>query len=243
VTQMADQQSLLSSGDDPNLVEYQAISPLAIASLLLGTASPLALIASPLWVIPIAGVATAAVALARISATPALVGRRAALIGLMLSLLFGCAAPAKSLSRRWILHREAHQVAVHWFGLVTGGKRVEAHHWTLTPRTRRGSASAMQNAFENSEELQEQMTSFFAKHPVSSLVDAGDQVELYWLARVETSGDDKSDYVVQDYVFTLPSNRDVPVRVVLQRVRNEQSRRVDWRVVNVETPTDDEEDG
>src|SRR5262249_44099829 len=77
------------------------IGALAIVALLLGIAAPLSLAAPLLWAIPLFGIAVAALALVRITASEgALIGRRAAVIGLAVSVASLCAAASHSFLLR-----------------------------------------------------------------------------------------------------------------------------------------------
>ena len=72
---------------------YRTLSILSVVSLILGVAAPLAFFAPLLLVIPLAGIATALLAIRHIALSEgALMGRAAALVGLVLSV--GCISAA-----------------------------------------------------------------------------------------------------------------------------------------------------
>ena len=78
-----------SEHPDPEMADYRPVSGIGIAALLIGLAAPLALVHPMLWCVPAIGAGVAIVALVRIrrSEIP-LIGRKAAILGLVLSLLF-----------------------------------------------------------------------------------------------------------------------------------------------------------
>ena len=89
---------------DRGVAEYRPISGWALAALFIGLVSFVALFHPLLWSVPMAGVVVSLIALLRIShADVPLVGRKAALIGLAFSLLYGVAAPARVASRDYWL--------------------------------------------------------------------------------------------------------------------------------------------
>jgi hypothetical protein len=108
---------------------YRTISALAVAGLLLGLASPLCLFGKVLMFVPIAGAAVSLLALRRIAVSDGgLVGRRAALIGLILSV--SCAAVAVSYGAvtRRLRTRQASAVGYQWIALILKGDTKSAFH-------------------------------------------------------------------------------------------------------------------
>src|SRR5262245_4816609 len=96
-----------STGDEP--IQYRADSRLAVLALLLGIASAAAMVGPVLWFVPIAAAITALVAMRRIRSSEDLVGWNVAFLGLLLALLFGIAAPARTMSRQYWLASRAEQ--------------------------------------------------------------------------------------------------------------------------------------
>lgn len=111
------------------LAGYQSPSVAAIAALILGLASPLAIFHPLLLVIPFVGAVVALLALSRIAASEgALVGRKAALLGLFLSL----ASAAGILSHDAVIRRfrvaQASEAARQWIELALAGD-MERAYW------------------------------------------------------------------------------------------------------------------
>jgi hypothetical protein len=123
-------------GLDPS-PEYRPVSTLAVVGLLTGLASALAFAHPLLWAVPAIGTALSAVALHRLgTAVPAQIGRRAALIGLTLSLLFGTTAVARWAVFRWQVRVETLQAGKRWFEALREGDPYKAHELTLDPGSR-----------------------------------------------------------------------------------------------------------
>ena len=117
---------------DEEVARYRALSSLAVAGLLAGLLSPLAMFAPVLWLVPLAAVVLSGLALRRIAARwPELVGRPAALAGLMLGVAFLVAAPVDDLVYRYFLRQQARQFAEIWIDAVRHGEVYKAHQLML----------------------------------------------------------------------------------------------------------------
>ena len=93
-----DQVQLDPQQDSDQLPSYQALSALAVIAVILGLVSALAILSPALWILPLAALVAAVVALRRIAtADPPMVGRKAALLGLFL----GVPLAAGYLTRRF----------------------------------------------------------------------------------------------------------------------------------------------
>lgn len=156
------------SFDPTEEIPYQALSGLAVVALLVGLLSWIAFLSPALVVVPLAGFLLSAVALTRIARqSPALIGRKVALAGLVLSLLFGIAAPAERSTYRWLLRREARQVAFQWFDYLRNDQPSDAMGLSIDPLARR----PMQEYLLYREEL----TSFVAVPAVRAILALGEK--------------------------------------------------------------------
>lgn len=118
-------------------VAYRAICPSAVGALLLGAASAAALAHPGLWIVPAVAVAVSLWALRTIAVRKnELIGRRAALLGLALAVLFGAWAPARLVSRQSRLYATAKSQADAWLALIREDKLYEAYELHLKPADR-----------------------------------------------------------------------------------------------------------
>jgi hypothetical protein len=130
-------QTRFPSADDHEVVEYRAVCGAAVVGLLLGLASPLAIVSLSLLFVPIFGAAASLFALWRIERMkPMLLGRKAAVAGLVLAVFSAAAAPAEHYGHRWLIRREATQFAEAWFGYLAEGRPEKAYLLTLDPAIR-----------------------------------------------------------------------------------------------------------
>ena len=107
---MPDHLSPMFDAADEEVARYRAVSSLALAGLLVGLLSPLAMFTEALWFVPLAALVLSGLALRRIAVrAPDLVGRPAALAGLLLGVAFLVAAPVDDLVYRYYLRQQARQ--------------------------------------------------------------------------------------------------------------------------------------
>ena len=124
---------------DDEVVPYRSLSSLRLAGLLAGLLSPLAFFGLSLWLLPLAAAVVSALALRQIAVqSPYLVGREAALAGLLLGVTFLVAAPTNAAVYRYFIRREARQFAAQWIDDVRNGDVLAANQLSLDARLRAG---------------------------------------------------------------------------------------------------------
>jgi hypothetical protein len=222
--------------DDP-ADEYRALSGLAVVGLLLALASPLAFFSIALWLIPLAGVAVSAWALVRINADDSgLVGRKAAVAGLVISALVLAAAPADWFVYRWMLQREARQYAEIWLRLLRDNEPHKAHQLAVNPAERLPLDTHLWNAYEEASR-REELEAYVKEPAVHSLLDLGPkaQVRFYQIGTIDSR--EGVDSVQLYYAVTFPegdAKKSYFVRLQLGRVPLDKPRRSDWYVGSCE---------
>ena len=132
-----DSVSQFNDGWDAQIATYRPLSKLAVAGMIWGMFAAAALIDPFLWIVPALGLLMNSLALWHIAGNvPELLGRKAALVGLSLSILFGIAAPTQWYGYRFMIDREARQVAEAWFEFLARGEVHKAHQLTVHPKYR-----------------------------------------------------------------------------------------------------------
>jgi hypothetical protein len=111
----------------PSESGYRPVSGLAVASLVAGVASALALVSPFFWVLPLFGLVIAVAGLVdtKREAAPK-AGRFAAIAGLALSVGFGTQAVSYRAARGWIDRSRAEAVAEAWVAAVREGRLDDA---------------------------------------------------------------------------------------------------------------------
>jgi len=113
----------MESYEADELGRYTSLSSLAICALLLGLASPIAVLAPLMVVIPIAAILVALLALVRINASSGnLSCQKLAYCGLALCILCLVATPMRTQVRDTLYGRQADRAARHWLELVSNNK-------------------------------------------------------------------------------------------------------------------------
>src|SRR5262249_47402862 len=135
---MTSPQSNTPSSAEPEVIQYGRVSPWAILALIAGVLSGAAVISPLLWLIPMAGIVFSLIALRNIKTSDGnLWGRNAAVLGLMLSLFFGAAGPAHTLSRRHWLETRAQEFAQGYLDLLVQNEPLRAHQFMRPAGLRR----------------------------------------------------------------------------------------------------------
>lgn len=113
---------------DASLPQYRTISPLAVFALLLGIASPLALINPLLLIVPFVAAVTAWLALRSIANNPDILsGKGMAYVALFLAVLFIAYTPVRLWTRGQVLNSYARQLGDTFLKALQDGEIDKAH--------------------------------------------------------------------------------------------------------------------
>ena len=238
-----DTQPHLSDHDDSQVAAYHALSVSAVAGLVLGALSPAAMFDPTLWALPIAGILLCGWGLWRIARNaPALIGRKAALAGLLLSLFFGAAAATDWCARRMPVRRGARQFAGTWFEMLAQGKPRSAHQLTLHPRYRRTLDEHLEQLYHEGSRWREQYDAYIAKPLIAKLLDLGPQAEVRCRRTSGPRSSQRGEYVGLLYAVTHgePGRRaTIFVDMQLERLQPDNGAPT-WRIVSTNESTDAE---
>lgn len=181
---------------------YRAVSVLAVAGLILGLCSVVALIHPVLWLVPLAGVVTDCMALRQIAiASPPLLGRKAVLIGMALSLIFGIAAPIQYWAHRRALQADAIEVAAEFFTALRENRPDYALRLTRYPTTktsREKPPSSMPGIGEDAS-----VRKFTQQQPAELLLKLGKRAHVRLYRHVDVWRDESMEGVHDIYVITV----------------------------------------
>lgn len=222
-----------ASGELP---EYQAVSGLAVGSLVLGIVSVAALAGQVLWGLPLVGAITAVVALARIDRSAGtLVGRRLALWGLGLSIFFGAIAPAHFLTNERLLADRAAEVGQKWFTALAHGEPQVARQLNVPfkSRARTSDPAELWVHYREAAGDRKDLEQFVADPLIRALLELNGRavVRQYGTPTVGTT--DEQAIVVQTYAVTYgegAQRRTFFVNLQLERNLQRGPGYVDWRV-------------
>jgi hypothetical protein len=228
----------LNDRQDDDLAQYRALSVPAVAGLILGLLSVVALVDPLAWLVPLTGVVVSAVALRKIArAAPALTGRRAALAGLVLSVLFGTAAVADWTAYRALTRHEARQFALLWFELLAEREPKKAFQLTLSPRERHPADEGLTEFYREGPHWHRMLLDYVDRPLVRTLLALGPRavVRYYETRWQQSEGDREKLYQVFAVTFDDGGQKKTFfVGLTLHRIKLESGPAV-WQIADSDT--------
>jgi len=162
--------------------EYRPVSPCAVISLVLAIAGVGAVFSTLMICVALAAAALAVVALWSIGrADRPPLGRKAALVALLLSLFCGAWGVTWRTVRQQVVCNEARQLADKWLQLVQAGRLQEAHQLHLPRQSRQAPGMNLADFYKNTREARFEMDGFFREYPLDQIVAAGQRGRLRFL--------------------------------------------------------------
>jgi hypothetical protein len=193
----------LTDRDNASIAQYRPLSGLAVAALIVALAAPLALLSPLLWVLPALGIVLSAAALWRIArGGSAMIGRKAAMFGLALSVVMAAAAPADALAYRWLLHREARRLAECWFAQLADGQPQQAHQLTLVAGERRPWDDKLWDFYRNSPHYRADLENYVAEPLIRTLLALGKKARVRDYQSAGQSQEFSNEFVYMLYAVT-----------------------------------------
>ena len=149
---------------------YRPVSGLAVAALIAGLLSAVALVSPFFWVVPLLAIGLACLGLADVSRAGAeKAGRLAALAGLALAVGFGAQAVSSTLTKRLITTARARAAATVWIDALRDGRVADARGMCLP------------DAVLKLDELAEQVAACGAgSRPVATVLGRGEENPDTW---------------------------------------------------------------
>jgi len=238
---MEDSHPRLADPRDDDVVQYQAVSALAVVGLIAGLLASTALLTPALWFVSLAGIAVNGLALWRIARqTPALVGRKAALAGMGLSIFFGAAGLGDWLAYRLLITREAREVAAAWFDQLQHDQPHKAHQLTRHPNIRLPLGDKLWKDYFEGSDLRMDLQTYVAKAEVRSLLALGDKAQVRFYRSAGPWQESGRDIVGLVYAVTIPKSQAEGgkqtffVNLILERHHLAAQARADWQITSTE---------
>ncbi len=220
--------------------EYHAVSGWAVTSLVVGLLSVAAFLGPLVWFVPALGIGLAIFAMRRIRTSGGeLTGWNIALLGLLLSLLFGIAGPVRTLSRHYWLQVRAEEFANGFLDLLQQNQPYIAQQFTLHPANRNLAAKNLAGAIAKDEKTQKAFDDYLKREPVKSLLEYGKKAKVELLSS-DVLAEDPHDDIGVRYRITVPAaaaSRSFNVSLILERSLNARTKTEQWQVLQMaETP-------
>lgn len=223
---------------DAEVADYKAVSVLAVLGLLAGLLTVTALLSPAMWIVVLVGLVLNSLALMRIAQeAPALIGRKAALAGLALSLFFGAVAVADWYTYSAMARREARQFATLWFENLRDREPQRAHQLTLSPNMRRPFDDKLWSVYYEGSDTREELESYLDRAEVKALMALGGKAQVRYYASPMQSQGAGNDIVSLVYAVTFPEAQEKKtffLKLVLERHRLAKPARAEWRILNSE---------
>ena len=227
----------ITDPQDAELAEYRALAGQAVLGLIGGLLSPLALVDPMLWSIPMLGAIVSWWALQpHPRGAPAISGRKMALAGLMLSLLFLAAAPADWLIYRGMVRNEARQFSGEWFKYLAQDQPQTAHQMTVAPPSRQPLDDRLWAVYRNAPRLRQELENYVKSPLVRTLLALGPKAQVRFYETAAQARDNDNDQVDQVYAVTYEEGSERKSFFVLVRMTRLKLRGggADWRIVQTE---------
>ena len=183
--------------------QYRALSTAALVGLFFGLFSWVVLLGWWGWFVPILGIIFSGLGLWRVARhADAMIGRKAALVGLWLSVVFAVAAPTHWFGYRRMVRREATKFAMAWFEYLRNDKPLEIHQLSLPPKHRVPLDDTLVEFYREDTELLKEAR-FYSEHPlVSRLLSLGPNAEARYYTTVEQGRIRQADALYQVFSVT-----------------------------------------
>ena len=234
-------------GESPEfdaVAEYPPVSRLAVVSLVLAVLASGALFIPLLVCAAVAGAILAAAALWSIAhASSPVVGRKAALVALLLCILFGSWGTTWRWTRQQTLYAQAREHADTWLRLVQAGRLHDAYQLHLTQDSRLAPGADFEQHLAGNRDARLGFESLFQRDPVRQIVAAGKNGELR-LVGFESQQDESYSGQQRDVVtlrYALDHRQDGQPQTMIflmQLIRSVShgDSEARWELRSVETP-------
>ena len=235
-----------SSTDAVDVAEYPRVNRAAVMALLLGLVSAGALANPLLWFLPLAGIVLAIIALRLIARSDeAVLGRRAALIGLVLSLVFITWAASQHFVRQELLYRQAREHAEYWLGLVLEGRLHEAHQLTLAKDHRQSPNANLNEMYLDKSDLLESFEAFCDQSPMSKVIELGSKGRMRFVSREGIESDKPIgsivDIVTQQFAIDSAegdTSQTIPLAIGIAKSRLRRTGEAHWVIKGITDPSE-----
>ncbi|QDU29691.1 hypothetical protein ETAA8_48060 [Anatilimnocola aggregata] len=184
---------------EPELPQYRAISPWAVATLIAGLAAPLALIGPLLWWVPLIAIPLALLAFRQLrTGDPPYIGKNAAVCGICLAALFAGWAVAQRLSREVRSTSEAQRFVDDWLELLRQGKMHEAHQVATTAGRRTAIGTDLESFYKVQLEAGKEFEAF-QRSPIIAAIAKNSDLELAFAEITTHAVQGNTDYFTLRY--------------------------------------------
>jgi hypothetical protein len=228
-------ENLHQQSGEPEL-EYRSVEPWAIAGLVLGLLSPIALLSSVLWLTPLFGIAANALALRRLQQDGNRAGRAAALAGLGLSVLFGVVPVAQMAADYMLLKDQPRELADRFLEYLQHDEPRKALMLRSVPDFRKSldDDEAVKLFFRNNKEAKADLEKFVQLPIARTILALGERAKIRFFATLGVGT--RGDRAQVNYCYTVTFDDEQGKKKTLLPTQNSDLN--PWRVQDFLGPID-----
>lgn len=218
----------------PPVEGYRALSLWAMAALVLGLLSGIAVFSPLLGIVPLAAIGVGCHALWRISVnSDRLSGRWMAIAPLILAPLFLGWGVSRDFSRRESLYEHAREFTDDWLGILNRKETYLAHQLRVTGKQRLDLHMNMEVAYQGNETASDDFKMFVSQSPIKEILAAAPAVEFRFVDFVSHKHSGFTDTIAMQYVYETASAPKTQIWITAQRTFSVYTGRSDWQITDV----------
>jgi hypothetical protein len=228
-----DSSSGINELEGAELPDYRPLCVPAMVGCALGALSFLALLHPVMWFWPLIAAGVNIYALIVLAQSDRMIGQRAALWGLFLSLLFGIGAPMRTVVYQWFQQREAREFGDEWLQTLSEGNVYKAHQMTMMPGERKPIDEKLPALYEQSADLQTSLDTYLKTPVIATLRALGPRATIRHYQTESVATDARSDLVENAYAVTYDEagrKKTFFIKLTLWRNLNKESGPRLWRL-------------
>lgn len=189
------------------VVQYRAIEPMAVLCIVLAVISVLAIFDMVGCFIAAIAILFGILSLARIKKRSEIfVGRKTAILGLGLSLLFVSTGVARYLTSEYMVRHQAKAIGEGFLEMIAHNQPEIALQWTLPPQERCRSAASIWAFYRSNQEVGKKLREFVDKEDIRALLAIGSDAKIYPVGQAGYTTNGGVDSVQQTYAIDFNSN-------------------------------------
>ncbi|MGI6415600.1 MAG: hypothetical protein ACOX1P_08030 [Thermoguttaceae bacterium] len=201
---------------EEEVLEYRPLCGLAVAGLILGLFSWLAILHIGFSVVALAAILAAVASMIRIARTPGMIGRGLAVAGCFLAIFWTAAAWAKDMTHARLMDSQSREFGLLWFEFLRNNEPAKAMELGNHPAGRQPFNSTLIDYYLTDRDRYESFQGFVANPEVRALLKLGDQAQV----RFYQAEDQDEERAVQVFAVTYEeggAKKTFFVRLVLHR--------------------------
>jgi len=224
-------QPALAEGPMP-ITEYRALSVWAIAALVLGLLSGVAIAAPLLAVVPLVAMVVGGIALRRIALhSDRLSGRWMAVVPFLVAPLFLGWGFAREFSRRERLFTHSREFADEWLSILNRNQLHFAHQLKVQAKNRMDASTDLEVGYRQDEVANDNLKLFRESSPIREILAAAPQAKFQFEEYLRHEQEGFSDNVTLQYSYETPASGKSKCWIIVKRTYSNYTGRADWQIV------------